>query len=119
MIRTLCVVACLAACGCAHHQKTQSAYLPPLAAPVYPQPQTATQPVMYSGQPIVAPGAAVMPAPAYAPAAGVPMAPPAAAIAPSDGFIPALADGSCPPCEGTSAVPVAYEGTMQTPACPP
>ncbi len=125
MIRALCLAAGFAACGCAHHKANQYAYAPPLAPPVYPQPQTAAQPIAY-------PAAGVMPAPMIAPP-GVPpgavpgvIGPPAAAMGPPvttvAGELPALPDGSCPPCNSPSvgtAVPVVYDGAMQTTPCPP
>jgi hypothetical protein len=124
--KTLCLAACLVACGCAHHKANQYAYAPPLAPPVYPQPQTTGQPVAYPAPAVMpAPG---MAAPVMAPAAmpGV-VGPPAAAassmpITTVAGEVPASPDGSCPPCAsgGTGmAVPVVYEGAMQTAPCPP
>lgn len=122
MLKHLWLAAGLAACGCAHHKTNQYAYAPPLMPPVYPQQQMAAQPVAYPAgavpgpviagpapvAPMVPPGAA---APAYAPAAAAPMA---------GGVVPALADGSCPPCVTGHdvAVPVGYEGGMQTTPCP-
>ena len=122
VIRTLCLTAALAACGCAHHKANQYTYAPPLAPPVYPQPQTVGQPVAYppGAVPVAAP-------PAYAPPGGVPMAPAGMPMAPAGmpvmptgAEIPALPDGSCPPCQTAGgAVPVAYEGVVQTTPCPP
>lgn len=92
--------------GCAHHQANQYAYAPPLAPPVYPQAQTAAQPVA-GPMPGPAPGAPVV----AAPVTGVPLT--------AADVVPAGSDGACPPCTGESAaVPVAYEGAMQTPPCP-
>jgi hypothetical protein len=122
--KTLCLFAALAACGCAHHKANQYAYAPPLAPPVYPQPQTAAQPVAYPAPAVVpAPG---MAAPVMPPVAPGMVGPPAAAVGPPvmtvAGEVPALADGSCPPCNAggaSMAVPVGYEGAMQSPPCPP
>jgi hypothetical protein len=119
VIRALSFAACLACCGCAHHKNSQSAYAPPLAPPVYPQPQMATQPVVYPAPPGSVPGAAMMGAPAYAPPAGAAVVPPSLPMAAAPGVVPAMADGSCPPCDAGGAVPVVYEGAMQTPPCPP
>lgn len=98
----------LATLGCAHHQQNQYAYAPPLAPPVYPQPQM--------------PAPAVV-APAAAPS-GMPMAP--AGTLPA-GTVPAAmpvsmnGDPCCPPLEGGAVgVPVVYETAAgQTPPCPP
>jgi hypothetical protein len=114
VIRVLYLVAVFMGVGCAHHRNSQSAYAPPLAPPVYPQPQMATQPVVYPA----APGAPVMAAPMYAPPAGAAVAPAAPPGMAAAGVVPASADGSCPPCEGSGAIPVVYEGAMQTPPCP-
>lgn len=106
----LVALAALAAAGCAHHKANQYAYAPPLAPPVYPQPQAAAQPVMATAPgPVV--GAPTLPtAPVVT---GVP-------VTAAGGEIPANPDGSCPPCAGTSgAMPVVYEGAVQTQPCPP
>lgn len=116
--RVFFIVVTFMGVGCAHHKNNQSAYAPPLAPPVYPQPQMATQPVVYPAAPIAGPGAPVMAAPIYAPPAGAVVAPAAPPGLSAAGVVPALADGSCPPCEGSGAMPVAYEGAMQTPPCP-
>jgi len=108
---------CLLAGGCAHHRANQYAYAPPLAPPVYPQPQAAAQPVASPSPPVVQPGVAAPPI-----VSGVPPAAtaPAMPVMPTAGVVPALPDGSCPPCntgcEG-GAVPVVYEGAMQTAPC--
>jgi len=126
VIRALCLLSGLAAVGCAHH-RNQSAYAPPLAPPAYPQPQ---QPVAFPAPPAVVPGQPVMAAPAMmAPPPGVAAPPmmaapgfPAAAAAPlvtGAGFVAALPDGSCPPCEASGVIPAGFDGTMQTPPCPP
>jgi len=109
VIRALCLAAGFAACGCAHHKANQYAYAPPLAPPVYPQPQTAAQPIAYPAGAV--PGVIGPPAAA--------MGPPVTTVA---GELPALPDGSCPPCNSPSvgtAVPVVYDGAMQTTPCPP
>jgi len=100
----------MVACGCAHHQQNQYAYAPPLAPPVYPQPQSPT-PAMaamaaappMTGAPVAAaaPGMVMPPQPMVA-AAGAPMA----------------VDPCCNPIDG-GAVPVVYESAGQTPQCPP
>lgn len=119
MTRFVCLFMGLACIGCAHHKNNQSAYAPPLAPPVYPQPQMTTQPVVYPAAPVAAPGAPVMAAPVYAPPAGAIVAPANPPAMASSGVVPAMADGSCPPCEGSGAMPVVYEGAMQSPPCPP
>jgi len=95
----------LGGAGCAHHQANQYAYAPPLAPPVYPQPQTAAAPVAFA-----APAGAVP----VLPAGAVPTALPMAATAP----VMAGGDPCCPPFEGGAAMPVVYE-SGQTPPCPP
>lgn len=109
--------------GCAHH-RNQSAYAPPLAPPVYPQPQMATQPVAFAAPPGALPAVPVTGAPMMAPPGYAPAVPPGAAapgmpMLPSAGVVPALPDGSCPPCEGSATVPVVYESAVQTTPCPP
>ncbi|MDA1202457.1 MAG: hypothetical protein O3C39_12320 [Planctomycetota bacterium] len=110
----ICLIPCFLAAGCAHHRANQYAYAPPLAPPVYPQPQAAAQPVAYPSPPVVQPGVAAPPM-----VSGVPPAA-AAPVMPTAGVVPAMPDGSCPPCntgcEG-GAVPVVYEETMQTTPC--
>jgi hypothetical protein len=96
--------------GCAHTGANQYAYAPPLAPPVYPQPQTVAQPALTTAPgPVV--GAPTLPA---APVVtGVP-------VSAAGGVIPANADGSCQPCADSSgAVPVSYEAGVQTTPCPP
>lgn len=121
----LATAAGCAALGCAHHKANQYAYAPPLAPPVYPQPQTATQPVAFPAPAtlppgsVLPPGAALPPGAVIAPgAAAPPLMPPAA----SAGVVPALADGSCPACpsgcdEPYAAVPVGHASVVQTPPC--
>jgi hypothetical protein len=111
VIRTVCLAAALAACGCAHHKASPYAYAPPLAPPVYPQPQTVGQPFAFP-----APAAAPMAAPPlYAPPAGAPVMP----VMPTSAEIPALPDGSCPPCQTSGGMPVGDPGAVQTTPCPP
>ena len=118
MIRTVCLAAALAACGCAHHKANQYSYAPPLAPPVYPQPQTVGQPVAYpaavpGGAPVVAP-------PVSVPPGGAAVGPPGMPVMPTGGEIPAGPDGACPPCNTAGgAAPVVYEGAVQTTPCPP
>jgi hypothetical protein len=108
--RTVCLAAALAACGCAHHKANQYSYAPPLAPPVYPQPQTVGQPVAFPAPPAAAP--------VFAPPGGT-MPAPAMPVMPTAAEIPALPDGSCPPCQTSGAVPAGYEGAVQTVPCPP
>jgi hypothetical protein len=106
---TLCLVGLLAT-GCAHHQANQYSYAPPLAPPVYPQPQPVggpTAPVVYPA----APGATPMPG--AAPAAGAAVAAPHAATVAGDPCCPPLVEG------GIVGTPVVYEAAGQTPPCPP
>jgi len=95
--------------GCAHHQANQYAYAPPLAPPVYPQPQAATP--MVAAVPATAPASVVAPGSAVM-AVTAPVAPQAVAASP-------LAIDPC--CEPLAAdgVPVVYATGDQTPACPP
>jgi len=99
--------------GCAHHTANQYAYAPPLAPPVYPQPQHPAP-----GLPAPPGPGAVMAAPAVSAAPPVVVAgPPAAA---PDGVVFA-ADPCCPPL-GSGAfagTPVVYETAEQTPPCAP
>ncbi|MFM1904604.1 MAG: hypothetical protein RLZZ440_2504 [Planctomycetota bacterium] len=130
MPKHLWLATALVACGCAHHKANQYSYAPPLMPPAYPQPQMAAQPVAYPGAAVpgpamAAPMAAVPgPAPAMAapcpPGVAAPAYAPAAAAPMAGGVVPALADGSCPPCAAghDGAVPVVYEGGMQTMPCP-
>jgi len=102
-------VTCL---GCAHHQQSQYAYAPPLAPPVYPQPQSATPAMaaMAAAPPMTgAPVATVPP--------GVVMPPASMAVAPVAGM-PMTGDPCCNPIDG-GAMPVVYESAGQTPPCPP
>lgn len=98
--------------GCAHHQQNQYAYAPPLAPPVYPQPQSAT------------PAMAAMAAAPPMTAAPVPAVPPGAMIAPATMIaapaagMPVGGDPCCNPVDG-GAMPVVYESAGQTPPCPP
>jgi hypothetical protein len=96
------------ASGCAHTNGNQYAYAPPLAPPVYPQPQSPSPPVVYPAPAAGAASAPVMPAGAV-PAAMMP-APPA---------VSTNGDPCCPPLAGTGGVPVVYESADQTPPCPP
>lgn len=109
--------------GCAHHHPQNSyAYAPPYAAPVYPQPHSATQPVMASAPVGTVPMAAV---PVGAVVGGpVGSAPVVSGI----GGTPVVATQGVPPCpqipgatligssDGGGGVVLA-DG--QTPPCPP
>lgn len=97
----------LAAPGCAHTREPYS-YLPPLAPPVYPQPQDPQRP-------------AVQPAPLPQSAAPVAMLPgPMAGPLPGSmpGVVAAGGDPCCQPtvCEGVQ--PVVYEADALVPCCP-
>lgn len=99
----------VAAEGCAHHKTNQYAYAPPLAPPVYPQPQTAAQPVVY---PATVPPAGVAPMP------GAPVMAAAGAVV-TGPVVTASGDPCCPPLDGVAGgTPVVYESD-QTPQCPP
>ena len=97
--------------GCAHNKANQYAYAPPLAPPVYPQPQPSMPTPMVAAAPVAAPGmvaAPVMgPGMAAAPAMGLPVA-----------GQPMVGDPCCAPMDG-GGVPVVYESAEQTPQCPP
>lgn len=116
MRREVTVLALMATvvAGCAHNKANQYAYAPPLAPPVYPQPQMAAQ--QPAGQQMVAQPVVGVPAimPAAVPgmvAAVPPMATPGMPVA-------VAGDPCCPPMDG-GTVPVVYESAVQTPACPP
>jgi hypothetical protein len=114
----LAVVGCLAAAGCQHHRANQYAYAPPLAPPVYPQPQAGGGPVVFPAppgmppptQPVMMPGGPVPPAPAVA-------GPVAGPVAPQSFVVP---DGQpCPPChDGGMPVGAVYYDEGQSPPCP-
>jgi hypothetical protein len=110
MRREVTVLALMAAmvAGCAHNKANQYAYAPPLAPPVYPQPQI-------PGQQVVA--APVVGMPEAVP--GMVAAAPPMAVSGMPGMPAGVAgDPCCPPMDG-GAVPVVYESAVQTPACPP
>jgi len=117
MRREVTVLALMATmvAGCAHNKANQYAYAPPLAPPVYPQPQVA-------GQPVVAAPVVGMPAVMPAAVPGMVAAAPPMAVSGMPGMpgMPAgvAGDPCCPPMDG-GAVPVVYESAAQTPACPP
>jgi len=104
MLRCGCLtlLACLASLGCAHHQANQYTYAPPLAPPVYPQPQQVASPVMQPALPGTVPAAGVVPGPM-----------------PASGPVTSAVE-CCPPLEAGTimATPVVYEAG-QTPPCPP
>ena len=92
----------LAASGCAFNREPYS-YLPPLAPPVYPQPQDPARP-------------AVQPAPLPQPVAGAPVA-----MLPGPlpgGVVAAGGDPCCQPVAGDGSVPVVYETDAAVPCCP-
>lgn len=92
----------LAASGCAFNREPYS-YLPPLAPPVYPQPQDPARP-------------AVPPAPPPQPVAGAPVQMLPGPMA--GGVVAAGGDPCCQPtvCEGVQ--PVVYEADAAAPCCP-
>jgi hypothetical protein len=97
----------LAALGCAHTREPYS-YLPPLAPPVYPQPQDPARPAVQPAPPPVS-GAPVAMLPG-------PMAGPIPGSMP--GVVAAGGDPCCQPtaCEGVQ--PVVYEADAAVPCCP-
>ena len=98
----------LAALGCAHTREPYS-YLPPLAPPVYPQPQDPARPAVQPAPPPPATGAPVAMLPG-------PMAGPNPGSMP--GVVAAGGDPCCQPtvCEGVQ--PVVYEADAAVPCCP-
>lgn len=109
MLRSLVAVSLLMSglVGCAHNKANQYSYAPPLAPPVYPQPQLAT-PVGTAVPAVAAPPGTVVPNAAMpAPVVGAPVVPTAAV------------DPCCQQMGGTVVgQPVVYE-EGQTPPCPP
>ena len=99
--------------GCAHNKANQYSYAPPLAPPVYPQPQM-TQPVgMAAPAGGLPPGTVVAPA-TMMPGAVMPAPQAGAAAVPTAGV-----DPCCQQMGGTIVgQPVVYE-EGQTPPCPP
>ena len=117
---TLTGLALLAAClaGCAASGQNQYSYAPPLAPPVYPQPQSpappAVAPVMAAPAAAVPVSGAVMPG-AVAPAG---MLPGGAAVVGQPVVGQAMmTDPCCTPGDG-GAMPVVYESIDQSPPCP-
>ena len=102
VVRMQCLgMVMLAAFGCAHTREPYS-YLPPLAPPVYPQPQEPPRPVV---QP------AALPQPAGSPVAMLPGPV-------TGGVVPAGGDPCCQPAACDGAVPVVYESAAAVPCCP-
>ena len=94
--------------GCAHNKGNQYSYAPPLAPPVYPQPQMA-QPVG-----VAAPVGTLPPGAVVAPGPVMPTPQMGAAVVPTGGV-----DPCCQQMGGTIVgQPVVYE-EGQTPPCPP
>jgi len=116
--KCLLLAALGAAGGCAHHHAQNSyAYAPPYAAPVYPQPHSATQPVMATAPVGAVPAAAV-------PAGAVVGGPVVSGI----GATPVVATQGVPPCPqipGATLIGSSDGGGNavfadgQTPPCPP
>lgn len=112
---------CLTTAGCQHHRANQYAYAPPLAPPVYPQPQAGSGPVVFPAPP-------GMPAPTVpvGMTAGPVMPPPVAAgpvpqptgmVSPQAFVVPA--GQPCPPChEGGMTAGAVYYDESQSPPCP-
>jgi len=111
------VAACVA--GCAASGQNQYAYAPPLAPPVYPQPQSPAPPPV---TPVMdAPAAAVPISGAVIPGAVPPNAMlPAGAVVTGQPIVSqtVMADPCCQPVEG-GAMPVVHESIDQSPQCPP
>jgi hypothetical protein len=95
-------ITCLAVAGCAHHQN-QYAYAPPLAPPVYPQPQPVAAPAVSVPHPTQ---------PGVMPPAAVPGPMPPVTMAPGVECCPPLGPGE------VVVSPVVYQ-EGQSPACPP
>jgi len=116
---------CLAS-GCLHNRANQYSYAPPLAPPVYPQPQQGAGPVVFAAPPTAVPPGAVMPGavPSGAvPPGAVPVTMPGAVPggAPIMPQVFAMPTGTpCDPChEGVVTAGAVYGDGGQTPPCPP
>lgn len=109
-------LALLAACcaGCAHNGQNQYTYAPPLAPPVYPQPQSPAPPVaapVMAAPPPAVPGTVVP--------GGVPMAAGGGVVVGQPMVSQAvMSDPCCAPIDG-GAMPVIHESVEQSPPCPP
>ena len=117
-----CCAAGLSTIGCAHHRADQYSSAPPYAPAVYPQPQTAAQPVAYAAPPnVVIPGGQ----PGMAPPVGQPAGVIVAGAAPPGGMVVTAAGELCPPCsaQGMEGIVVdsqtMIQGGGQSPPCPP
>jgi hypothetical protein len=114
--RLVAACGCLAS-GCLHNRANQYSYAPPLAPPVYPQPQQGTGPVVFAAPPaagpaVTMPGTMPMTMPVAAPAG------PTGPIMPQ-GFAMPTGD-PCDPChEGVVTTGAVYVDGGQTPPCPP
>jgi hypothetical protein len=107
--RLVAAFGCLAS-GCLHNRANQYSYAPPLAPPVYPQPQQGAGPVVFAAPPAAMPPGA-MPPGAVPGGVGGPVMPQAYAMPTGD---------SCDPChEGVVTAGAVYVDGGQTPPCPP
>jgi hypothetical protein len=104
--------------GCQHQRANQYSYAPPLAPPVYPQPQQGAGPVVFGPPP------AALPPPALPVAGAVPMAGPVAApVFTGEQVVPqgmVVSPGDpCDPCrDGVVTAGPAFIDGGQTPPCP-
>lgn len=129
--RLVAAFGCLAS-GCLHNRTNQYSYAPPLAPPVYPQPQQGTGPVVFAAPSTAMPPTAVIPGampPGAVPLGGVPAG---SVPVTMPGGVPAGVGGPimpqgftmptgdpCDPCHDgvVTAGPVLVDGG-QTPPCP-
>jgi len=114
----LALAGCLASVGCQHLRANQYAYAPPLAPPVYPQPQAGSGPVVFpapAGMPAAVPVAGQISPPfGPVPQAVGPVPQPVGMVAPQSFVVP---DGQpCPPCHEGGGVVDSQDG--QSPPCP-
>jgi hypothetical protein len=93
----------LVASGCAHTREPYS-YLPPLAPPVYPQPQDPPRPAVQSAP------APVPPVQGTAASAMLPGPMPG-------GVVPAVGDACCQPAVCDQPMPVLYEAATPAACC--
>lgn len=120
--RLVAAFGCLAS-GCLHNRANQYSYAPPLAPPVYPQPQQGAGPVVFAAPPAAVPPGAMppgaippgaMPVTMPVPAPGIVSGP----VMPQGFAMPT--EGPCDPChEGVVTAGAVYVDGGQTPPCPP